>query len=124
MLPWNAMLAIFAWAILFLTAPAQGADVLLQWSANSESNIFGYRIYYHPGPSAPPYQGTDALEGVSPIQVEANDITEDDICTFQISGLKNNQTYYFVVTANDEIEGVSGAQGGGGGCFIGRLWQS
>jgi hypothetical protein len=99
---WKVILTIVG-GLLFLPKPAQGIDVVLRWNTVPGSNIYGYRIYYHPGPSAPPYEGTDALEGASPIEVKATDITDYDICSFQISSLKDDETYYFVTTAIDEL---------------------
>ena len=36
----------FAW-----TVPAYAADIALQWDANAESDLAGYRIYYKAGSS-------------------------------------------------------------------------
>ena len=85
-----------------------------------------------PGISGPPYDGTGAAEGNSPIDVGWID-------EFTLRALSDDEEYYFVVTAyRDGVEsgysnevttarGVtvsgssSGAGGGGGGCFISAL---
>lgn len=43
-------------------------DITLTWQANTAYTIAGYRVYY--GTTAgPPYNGTDAAEGISPVAV-------------------------------------------------------
>jgi len=58
-----------------------------------------YEIYYDTDPG-PPYDGTGAVQGNSPI--DANNLT-----TFEISGLQNCTPYYFAVKAiNDQGQSV------------------
>jgi len=40
-------------------------DATLQWSANTEPDLSGYKIYYKTGYPGPVYDGTGATEGVS-----------------------------------------------------------
>lgn len=78
-----------------LIAWPQGADALdvtLAWNP-SLSAVDGYRVYYkadHQG--GPPYDGTGALEGDSPI-------TLGKTASFTLRGLQEGQSYYFAVTA-------------------------
>ena len=67
-------------------------DVSLSWDPNTDSNLAGYKIYYKSGSFGPPYDGTGANEGDSPIDV--GDVTE-----FTLTGLTDGATYFFVVTA-------------------------
>lgn len=133
---------IFHVFFLYLATCAYGCEVTLQWNANVESDLLGYRVYYHPGASAPPYTGTDANEGDSPILIYADDVTVDDTCSFSLSGLQENQIYFFVATAIDtqgnessysgetcfkceenSVTGHTNAEdsSGGGGCLIGTV---
>jgi hypothetical protein len=115
-------------------------SVSLAWDPSPSSDVSGYKLYYRNGQSGPPYDGADAYEGDSPIDVA-------DVTSFTVSGLDGQRTYYFVVTAynagaesgpsnevstaGDSGGGSSGgsgpvqaasSQGGGGGggagCFI------
>ncbi len=91
-------------ALLFalcLVTPSHALDVTLAWDANAEPDLAGYNLYYKTGSSGPPYNGTGALEGNSPIDV--GNVTE-----FTIHGLSNGVTYFFVVTAYD-TEGLESA---------------
>ena len=59
-------------ALLFcLATPAYALDVTLQWDANSESNLAGYKVYYKRGDAGgrilQNYNGKGAIEGDSPI---------------------------------------------------------
>jgi len=81
--------------ILALVAtPAHSADVTLAWDPNSEPDLAGYKVYYKTGSSGPPYDGTGATEGDSPIDV--GNVTE-----FTLHDLTDGVTYFFVVTAHD-----------------------
>ena len=108
-------------------------DVGLQWNANPETDLEGYRIYYSTTSGAP-YEGVGAEEGDSPIDVKAADVEEGDTARFTLTGLSDDLDYYFVLTAYNTSGKESGysvevttAEGGntssadadgGGGCFI------
>lgn len=70
-------------ALLFLAggATSLAADVTLQWDANSESDLAGYKVYYG---TAPGVYGTP--------------ITLGKVTTYTIPSLPPG-TYYFAVTA-------------------------
>ena len=70
-------------------------DVTLQWDANTEADLAGYKIYYKAETSGPSYDGTGAMEGNSPIDV-------GPATTLELSGLIGKD-YYFVVTAHDYL---------------------
>jgi PKD repeat protein len=73
--------------------------VTLSWDANSELNLAGYKIYYKTDFSGPPYDGIGADEGDSPIAISLNDLNDSDYPQYTIHGLKETETYFFVVTA-------------------------
>ena len=81
--------------ILFsLTSQAYSAQVTLAWDPNTEPDLDGYMVYYKQVSSGPPYNGTGATEGDSPIDV--GNVTE-----FTVHGLTDGATYFFVATAYD-----------------------
>jgi hypothetical protein len=77
---------------LVWVAVAYSADVQLQWDANNESDLAGYKIYYKADSSAMPFNGTGATEGSSPIDVQNQ-------TSATISGLDPAHAYYFAITA-------------------------
>lgn len=77
---------------VFTAMTAYAKDYNFSWSANPEP-IEGYRLYYKKGGTPIiPFDGTAATEGQSPIDV--GKVTE-----FTLSGLEDNTTYYFTLTA-------------------------
>jgi hypothetical protein len=121
-------------SILFLwfQVSSYAADATLRWDANTESDLAGYKVYYKTGSSGPPYSGTGADQGSSPIKVPIGDLADSDNPEYALTGLTDGVAYFFVLTAyNDqERESVysnqipppstsSGGGGRGGACFIG-----
>ena len=78
------------------------ADYTLQWDANSEADLAGYRIHYKTGSSGAPYNGTGAVQGDSPITVWLSDLNDLDHPEFTLTGLDVNQFYFITVTAYDD----------------------
>jgi len=76
-----------------LTATAGDSDINLSWSANPETDLAGYKVYYDTD-SGYPYDGTGANEGDSEIDV-------GDTTSYQLSGLINGVKYYVAITAYD-----------------------
>lgn len=68
------------------------SDVTLEWDANTEADLAGYKMYYGTSLGGP-YSGTGALEGNSPIDV-------GNVTIYTLHGLADGATY-FVVTAYD-----------------------
>lgn len=62
------------------------------WSAN-DAQVDGYKLYYKKGGSTGlPFDGSDAFEGDSPISIT-------DGTSVTVSGLEDNTTYHFTLTA-------------------------
>ena len=120
----------------FTLSQSHAMDVTLQWDANIEPDLDGYKIYYDTGSSGEPYDGTDADPGHSPITLPVGDLPDPGNPEYSLTGLNDNETYFFVVTAFDteglesdysnEVNALGvtsitspGAGGDdGGGCFI------
>jgi predicted outer membrane repeat protein len=83
-----------------LTITVADSIVTLNWTANTEPDLAGYKVYYGQNEGGP-YDGIGAAEGDSPIDV-------GDVTTTAISGLPvDSATYYFVVTAYDNEDNES-----------------
>ena len=96
--------------IFFLasTSLSYSAEVTLAWDANTESDLAGYKVYYKTGSSGEPYDGMGIDQGDSGISILLNDLTTPDSPSFSMTGLQDNEFYYFVVTAVDTSENESG----------------
>jgi len=98
-------------SVLFLCFQNLGyaADVTLKWDPNTEPDLAGYKIYYKSGFSGAPYDGTDIYQGSSPISLTIDDpddpyYVDPDNPEFLLTGLDDNEDYFFVVTAYDNEE--------------------
>ena len=77
---------------LLAAAPAFAKDYTFSWTANPEP-VEGYKLYYKKdGAAAPPFDGTGATAGAAPIDV-------GKVTTYTITGLDDNATYHFALTA-------------------------
>lgn len=76
-------------------------DVLLTWDLNPDISTVGYKAYYKKDTLSLPFDGTDAAQGNSPIDVHNNNVVG-------FNGLDNNAKYYFTVTAYDTNWNESG----------------
>ena len=90
------------------TPDGNTAEITLNWDANAEPDLAGYRIYYRKGSTGPPYDGKGANEGDSPISI-------GKVTTFRLTGLSYGARYCFAITAYD----LSGKESGYSGevCF-------
>lgn len=69
-------------------------DFTFSWAVNTDS-VDGYKLYYKLGDGNPPFDGTGAAEGSSPVVIEGGNIT-----TFTLHGLPDTTSrYYFALTA-------------------------
>jgi len=70
-------------------------DVSFQWTPNQEP-VSGYKLYYQTGDEATePFNGAGVAEGDSPIIL-------GDVSSFIVTGLSDQQTYHFALTAFNE----------------------
>ncbi len=69
-------------------------DITLSWDPSPTADISGYMVYYKAGNSNLPFNGYEADQGASPIDVGDN-------LTTTLTGLDDGATYYFSVTAYD-----------------------
>lgn len=77
--------------ILSWETPALAANADLSWSANTETDLAGYKVYY----------GTSSRSYGAPVDV-------GNRTTFTATGLSEGQTYYFAVTAYNAAGSESG----------------
>ena len=100
-----------------LTVVSYDDRLALEWPANNvDCDVKGYRIYYGHA-SDGPYDGDDAEQGSSPVEVLAADVTVGDICRFDLTGLPTCQNYYIEVKTFDQCspanESEASPQGSG-----------
>lgn len=88
---------IIFFTIFFWATFSFAKDYTFSWFRANQ--LVGYKLYYKKGGEpAPPFDGVDADEGESPIEL-------GDITSFTITGLEKNTTYHFALTAyNDSLE--------------------
>ena len=94
---WIFISAIVALLSCFST-PVYSMDVTLGW--DTDSRVDGYKLYYKARSSGPPYNGTGAAEGDSPVDVGW-------VSEFTLRALSDDEVYYFVATAYNDL-GESG----------------
>ena len=99
-LRWKVTLSFTILLVCCMT-PCYAFDITLEWDANTEPDVLGYRVYYKTGSPGPPYSGTGASEGESPIALDASAVSIGNLCRFSLTGLSNTETYCCVVTAHD-----------------------
>ena len=89
--------------VMFLAwcTPAYAVDVTLQWDANTESDLAGYKVYYKTETSGPDYNGTGAFEGSSPIDV-------GNVTQYTLTDLDEDVIYFFAVKAYNTTQQESG----------------
>jgi hypothetical protein len=104
---WKSLLSCIT-LIFFLVGSGYAMDATLQWSANTEPDLSGYKIYYKTGYSGPVYDGTGATEGDSPIIITVQELYDADQPEYTIHGLEDSEVYYFVLTAYDTDGNESG----------------
>ncbi len=83
------MLLAFGFIFFGFNSISLAKDVTLQWDANSEPDLAGYRVYYKANSSGQPSGDYDTV-------VDAGNTTSKTI-----EGLEDDIVYYFAVTAYD-----------------------
>lgn len=78
---------ILAWLLSFaMVAASHARDVTLQWDANTETTVAGYKVYYNADSAGPPFSSTGTVGKVT---------------STTLTGLDPSKAYYFAVTAFD-----------------------
>ena len=97
------IILVFLFLFILVLNRSYALDVTLQWDANTEPDLVGYKIYYDID-SGDPYNGTAATEGDSPIDMplDQDENPDPDIVEYTVHNLQNGITYYFAVTARDD----------------------
>lgn len=91
--------------LVLLASPnaAWAVTSTLSWDPAPDAEmVTGWKIYYDRDQPGPPYDGTDANEGPSPIDVPIASIADPMMPTIQISGLESCVTYWFAATAYND----------------------
>lgn len=88
-------------AVLCGAFVANAADVTLVWDANSEEDLDGYKLYYKLDTSGVPYDGSGLNEGDSPVTISVEDLSDESLPEYTLSGLGDGELYYFALTAFD-----------------------
>ena len=90
--------------LLLITSTAFARSVTLQWDANTEPDLAGYKVYYNETGSTPPYTGTGATEGDSPVTVtfDMDENPDSDLVEFTLHNISDYKGVYFAATAYDD----------------------
>ncbi|MFQ6091186.1 MAG: FG-GAP-like repeat-containing protein [bacterium] len=86
-----------------LAAEGQEEKIYLRWSPNPDPATAGYNLYYDSDGPGPPYNGTDANQGPSPIVVDSRADSNS-----VLSGLRDGVRYFINITAYDTAGRQSG----------------
>ncbi len=101
------MLSLLTAAVMLfmvLLSGAAAADFILKWDPHPEADLAGYKIHYKEKSYGEPYDGQGAAQGDSPIIVPVALLQDPDNPQYQITGLKDNKIYFFVLTAYDDAD--------------------
>jgi hypothetical protein len=96
--PLRALLA----GVALLLAPGlgRGAQATVSWDPDTAATVVGYHLYYDRDPGAP-YEGTDANEGPSPLDVPVAGLADPTHPSVLVTGLDSCVPYYFAVSSYD-----------------------
>lgn len=84
-----------------LTLTEACGTIVARWNRSPETDVIGYQLYYDVDGGSPPFVGSDADQGSSPIYVGLD-------TTYTLTGLDPSRTYYLSVRALDAITLSSG----------------
>ncbi|KAB0666917.1 DNRLRE domain-containing protein [Oryzomonas japonica] len=80
--------------VLLVAAQATcfASSIVLQWDADTDPSVTGYKVYYQADSATQPFQGTGATQGAAPLDVQS-------LTSATITGLDPAHAYYFAVAA-------------------------
>ncbi|MCD6561477.1 MAG: fibronectin type III domain-containing protein [Deltaproteobacteria bacterium] len=97
----NCFRVVLLCFLLVVPFSVNAAQVKLKWDANNEDDLAGYKLYYKTGLSGEPYNGAGADQGASPLIVPLASLSDVNNPEFTLTGLSDNEVYYFAITAYD-----------------------
>lgn len=77
---------------------AQAATITLAWDEVVDPTLEGYKLYYDTD-SGDPYEGTQAQEGPSPVDIELAELSDPAFPEFSLHWMPSCERFYFAVTA-------------------------
>ncbi len=104
---WKVIIFFFLFFLSFQTL-CFAADITLRWDANTETDLAGYKLYYKIDSSGPPYEGTGADQGPSPVDIPLSNLSDPNNPELTITGLDAGNIYFLVLTAYDTEGNESG----------------
>jgi len=81
---------------VFWAVPAASQTLNLTWDPSTDQAVAGYQLYYQAEVAQPPFYGTEAIQGDSPIDT-------GPYTTFDISLPDDGRVYYLAVTAYNDF---------------------
>jgi len=96
---WVSLFALSVEASVLEASTGNGA-VYLNWTQHTSEDLQGYRVYYGPAPGL--YNGTQAQQGDSPIQVSLSMLPNPSQPAYVITGLTSDMTWHFKVYALED----------------------
>ncbi len=91
--------SILAMIIALSAPPAYSRDVTLAWDPNSETNLAGYKLHYKSGSPGEPYDNV--------VTIALDELDDLNNPRHTITGLDDNENYYFVVSAYSNFDGAT-----------------
>jgi hypothetical protein len=87
------VILILATVLFVYQAGSFSGKASLKWNPNTESDLAGYKVYYGTSPRT----GDCPKDGGYEKKVDVGNVVE-----YNLTGLRNNRTYYFSMTSYDK----------------------
>lgn len=100
---WFRKLVLVGVFVSWAPVSAEAAEAVLTWEyAEPDPSITGWKIYYDSDQPGPPYDGTEANEGPSPIDVPIATLADPSMPTVTLTGFESCKVYWFAATAYND----------------------
>lgn len=86
-------LVLLCLLLVIVPTLSHARDVAFTWTANSESLLTGYKLYYKTGTEGEPYDGTGLNGG------DDSPILLGNVTSATVTGLSPDETYHFAIKA-------------------------